>query len=372
MTWQALAAGLADELVAVGKLRSPEWITAFREVPRHAFVPRYLEPDGPGGWTERDIADTGLAGVYANRGLYTLVGPDPHGWGDGPLSSSTTVGLMARMLESLDVRDGQRVLEIGTGTGYNAALLCHRLASEQVHSIDIDPSLVALARGRLASLGYLPVLVTGDGRTGMPGRAPFDRIIATCSVPEVPWAWIEQLTADGVLLVDVQPSIAAGNLVRLHRTATGATGRFEPEWATFMAARAESAPPRVRTSPDLSCAPQRPSAVGFREPWQEPVWWFLASLVLPAGVLFGRIGDDAVFLDASDGSRAEVERSADGAALVREHGPAALWSGVEAAFRFWTGHHRPGWDRLGVTITRGSQVVWLDHETAAVPSRPRQ
>ena len=277
---------------------------------------------------------------------------------------------MARMLESLDVRDGQRVLEIGTGTGYNAALLCHRLGSELVHSIDVDPSLVDLARGRLASLGYEPVLVAGDGRSGMPGHAPFDRIIATCSVPEVPWAWVEQLTGDGVLLVDIQPSIAAGNLVRLHRTATGATGRFEPGWATFMAARAESAPPRVRTSPDLSSAPQRASAVGFLEPWREPVWWFLAALVLPRGVLYGRIGEDAVFLDASDGSRAEVEKSGNGAGLVRECGPTALWSGVEAAHRFWTRHHRPGWDRLGVTITRECQVVWLDQESAAVPTRP--
>ena len=69
MTWQALAADLADELMAAGKVRSPEWVAAVREVPRHVFVPRYLEPDGAGGWTERDVSDAGLAGVYANRGL---------------------------------------------------------------------------------------------------------------------------------------------------------------------------------------------------------------------------------------------------------------------------------------------------------------
>lgn len=76
--------------------------------------------------------------------------------------------LMARMLEALDVRDGDRVLEIGTGTGYNAALLCHRVGSHNVVSIDIDPALIAAARSRLASLGHHPT--PGGGRRHSRGR----------------------------------------------------------------------------------------------------------------------------------------------------------------------------------------------------------
>jgi protein-L-isoaspartate O-methyltransferase len=76
--------------------------------------------------------------------------------------------LMAQMLEALDVRDEHRVLEIGTGTGYNAALLCHRLGSNNVVSIDIDATLVAVAKNRLAALGHHPTLVVGDGTAGLP------------------------------------------------------------------------------------------------------------------------------------------------------------------------------------------------------------
>jgi protein-L-isoaspartate O-methyltransferase len=88
---------------------------------------------------------------------------------------------MARMLELLDVTGADRVLEIGTSTGYNAALLCHRLTDARVTSIDIDLTLIAEARDRLASLGYQPCLVAGDGAAGVPGGPR-----TTGSSPHVP------------------------------------------------------------------------------------------------------------------------------------------------------------------------------------------
>jgi len=93
---------------------------------------------------------------------------------------------MIRMLEALDIADGQRVLEIGTGTGYNAALLSHRLGDHFVHSVDIDPQRVEQARERITRLGYQPTLGTVDGAGGWPAHAPYDGIIATCSVPAIP------------------------------------------------------------------------------------------------------------------------------------------------------------------------------------------
>ena len=108
---------------------------------------------------------------------------------------------MVEMLEALDLRDGHRVLEIGTGTGYNAALLSHRLGGEHVVSIDIDPDLVRTAEQRLKELGHFPTLVTGDGQAGVPDHGPYDRIIATCAVPEIPLAWIEQLAPGGQCLL---------------------------------------------------------------------------------------------------------------------------------------------------------------------------
>jgi protein-L-isoaspartate O-methyltransferase len=89
-----------------------------------------------------------------------------------PVSSSTKPDLMLRMLETLDVRDGHRVLEIGTGTGYNAALLSHRVGDHNVYSVDVDAELVRLARERLAGAGYRPTLAAIDGEGGLPEHAP--------------------------------------------------------------------------------------------------------------------------------------------------------------------------------------------------------
>ncbi len=89
---------------------------------------------------------------------------------------------MVRMRETLDVRDGHRVLEIGTGTGYNAALLCHRLGAENVFSLEIDAELVAAARQRLAVIGHHPQLAARGGIDGWPHHAPASPATATTDV----------------------------------------------------------------------------------------------------------------------------------------------------------------------------------------------
>ena len=201
--WSERAAALRDELVAAGKLTSPQWQAAVLAVPRHEFVPEFYErgPDsvGPGAWelvsaSSPETRERWWNGVWANTSLVTQL-DDLGRWGaqtaTGPTSSSSAPSLMTRMLESLDIRDGHRVLEIGTGTGYNAALMSHRLGAENVFSVDVDAGLVDSARDRLAALGYRPTLATVDGVTGLPGYAPYDRIIATCAVSWVPWSWAE-------------------------------------------------------------------------------------------------------------------------------------------------------------------------------------
>ncbi len=106
------------------------------------------------------------------------------------------------MLEALDISLGMSVLEIGTGTGYNAALLCHRLGSACVTSVDIDPALVDAARERLAALGYTPRLAARDGSAGYPPGAPYDRVIATVGVHVIPAAWIGQTREGGRILAN--------------------------------------------------------------------------------------------------------------------------------------------------------------------------
>ncbi|MGH3912352.1 MAG: methyltransferase domain-containing protein [Pseudonocardiaceae bacterium] len=184
------------------------------------FVPRFLDLDESG---ERGVDGAvpeqhrqWLERVYSDTTLITQLrasGADGHG-ARRPTSSSSMPRIMAWMLNTLDVADGHQVLEIGTGTGYNAALLCHRLGPTNITSIDIDPMLVGEARKRLAALGYAPMLVTDDGAHGMPHAAPYDAIISTAAVDHIPPAWIEQLRPGGVILTDLRGGIA-GVMVRL-------------------------------------------------------------------------------------------------------------------------------------------------------------
>jgi protein-L-isoaspartate O-methyltransferase len=147
------------------------------------LVPRAYEQDNTGAWIEFDTTDMAER-VYSPETLVTAL--ETVGTYQICISSSTKPDLMVRMLETLDVHDGHRVLEIGTGTGYNAALLAHRLGDGRVFSIDVGAEFVDLARQRLATAGFHPTLVSGDGVHGLAEHAPYDRIIATCSVPAVP------------------------------------------------------------------------------------------------------------------------------------------------------------------------------------------
>jgi protein-L-isoaspartate(D-aspartate) O-methyltransferase len=118
------------------------------------------------------------------------------------------------------LRPEHRVLEVGTGSGYQAAVLS-RLAHDVV-SIERYRTLAEKARGRLRTLGYDNVeVVVGDGFAGVPEKAPYDRIIVTAATPEVPQALLDQLTDDGVMLLPLGPQDGPQNIVKLTKTQTG-------------------------------------------------------------------------------------------------------------------------------------------------------
>ncbi|HKS43637.1 MAG TPA: methyltransferase domain-containing protein [Amycolatopsis sp.] len=328
--WTDYARDLADLLREHGDITSAEWHAAFAGVPRHLFVPNVFEQDGTGRWRRWEAVDH-WDRVYSPRTLVTVL-DNPRGFPE-PVSSSTNPELMARMLEMLDVHVTHRVLEIGTGTGYNAALLSHRLGDDHVFSVDVDKVFAGVARERLAAAGYRPTLVAVDGEGGLPEHGPFDRIIATCSVPVVPRAWADQLSPGGAVLVDLKRAISAGNLVHLHKLDDGTLeGRFAPHMASFMAVRHNddtntiTAPTEARTE---SARRERVTSAP-PQPWQSaPVVWFLAQLCgLPTGVTHGLILDPATrtptaaTLTAPDGSTATVSLH-DG--TVTEVGDVALW-----------------------------------------------
>jgi protein-L-isoaspartate(D-aspartate) O-methyltransferase len=266
--WQDRVRQLAQGLVAAGKLWSAPWQEALCAVPRHELVPDVLSRDPDGSWHRLDTTTAQgqqdwLEQVYSNKALLTAAAdrPGPHSL----RSSSSMPGLMTRMLEALDVHDGHRVLEIGTGTGYNTALLTHRLGDANVFSVDIEPDLLELARQRLARIGYHPTLVAANGAAGLAEHAPFDRIIATCAVPALPWAWVEQTNPGGVILTDLKTARGAGSLVRLTRYPDRAEGRFDPTYAAFMDLRHHPA----AHAPDRP----RPRRQPHSQPEQEPPHW---------------------------------------------------------------------------------------------------
>ncbi|MCF3137558.1 methyltransferase domain-containing protein [Streptomyces olivochromogenes] len=236
-------AALVREIEASGAWADdPVWREAFSAVPRHLFVPYYYI--GVLGGYERcwcESADPAarerwVRGAYADAPLATRLR-------DGELvSSSSQPSLMARMLAELRVADGDRVLEIGAGTGYNAALLAHRLGDDDlVTTIDLEPEITESARQHLAAAGHHPVVVTGDGARGVPERAPFDRIIATCTLSSVPRAWLAQCRPGARILAP----LATGLIVLTVRDAGHAEGRFLNAPAYFVPLRGEHRPEPV-------------------------------------------------------------------------------------------------------------------------------
>jgi protein-L-isoaspartate O-methyltransferase len=361
--WTDRAAALAAALLDAGDLRDPAWAAAVAATPRHLLVPTAHQQRADGSWAAIDTSGPGLGVAYSTTTLVTELDDEGRA-----VSSSTKPDLMVRMLELLDVHHGHRVLEIGTGTGYNAALLSHRLGADHVFSIDVDTDLVATARERLASIGHRPLLAVRDGITGWPDHGPYDRIIATCSVPRIPWAWADQTVPGGAVLADLKIGAGAGNLVLLHRHADRLEGRFTSRWAAFMAMRHHGDHVTPVRDPRSEPGPQR-STTAPPQPWNtHREVWLLASLDLPPGVRYGYTLDQATrrpkatTLSAPDGSWCEVALASDDGApeLVREGGPTPLWARVEQAWEAWNGWGEPGWERFGLTVTPDAHTLWLD------------
>jgi protein-L-isoaspartate(D-aspartate) O-methyltransferase len=140
-------------------------------------------------------AREGLEAVYRDDAIPTKFRRDGF-----PVSSSSQPAIMAEMLERLELAPGLRVLEVGAGTGYNAALLAQLVRPEgSVTSLDVDAEVARDARRALRAGGHRVRVVVGDGRDGWRAQAPYDRIVVTASADEVPETWAEQLVEGGLL-----------------------------------------------------------------------------------------------------------------------------------------------------------------------------
>jgi protein-L-isoaspartate(D-aspartate) O-methyltransferase len=297
-------AALVREIEASGAFAAdPAWKEAFAAVPRHLFVPYYYV-SGLGGYErlwgqspDPGVRERWVLGAYEDTPLATRLR-------DGELlSSSSQPSLMALMLAELRVEQGNRVLEIGAGTGYNAALMSYRLGDDKVTTVDLDPEITESARRHLADAGYHPVVVTGDGARGVPERAPFDRIIATCQLASIPRAWLAQCRPGAHILTPLATGLAALTV----QDAEHAEGNFLETAAYFVPLRGADRPAAEPVA--LGGVPQRAR--------ESDVFRFL--LALTRGTL-----------------------------------------DPQEAYALWEREGRPGRERYGITVSGAYAWAWLD------------
>jgi protein-L-isoaspartate(D-aspartate) O-methyltransferase len=374
-----------------------EWREAFLTVPRHAFIPDVVwrrdadngdvdrltplrRADDPARWLELSY-DPGYVITQVDDGYPT----GPGMIGRTVTSSVSRPDVVALMLAVLRAEPGMRVCEIGTGTGYNAALLAARLGAGQVVTIEIDPGLAAHARRALAETGFGEVtVVTGDGERGHPARAPYDRVLATVAAPYVPYEWVAQTCPGGRIVTPWATRYYPAGLLSLVVGDDGtAVGGIVNNTVSFMWLRGQRAapmPPARQLVRDgdtgdtarLSRTDLHPARVA--NDYDAP---FAIGLLVPnCEFSYHPATDDSGryavwFIDPTSRSWAIVEYEPGASSYrVRQAGQRMLWDDVEAAYHRWVDLDRPKVDQWRFTITSEGQHIELACDEVEVRSAP--
>ncbi|MGW7292523.1 methyltransferase domain-containing protein [Streptomyces xiamenensis] len=349
--------------------RVPQGILPFT-VPRHAFIPEraFATPwGGKGHWIDR-IADPDLwwKSVYSNSSIVTQIDdgkteltPETIRKTHNFTCSSSAPSLVFSFLLLLNPRRGDTILEIGTGTGWTAALLADIVGDDGVVTIEVDPALAAAARSNLTAVDRSPRLVVGDGSLGSPSDAPFDGVHVTCGVHEIPYAWIEQTRPGGRIILPWMPiSQVAALTVQDDGTASG---RFHGECG-FMLLRSQRDMPSDRV-PDGAEDQESTSSADPRQVLaHSPGRTAFMCGKLPSVSASGFEKEGGHFLGILHGghSHAVVREDAAGVVRVTRRGPRDLWEEAIAAHAEWVALGSPDLDRFGLTVNPSGQHVWLD------------
>ncbi|SBT91587.1 protein-L-isoaspartate(D-aspartate) O-methyltransferase [Streptomyces sp. DI166] len=360
------------------KAMTSDWAPAFAAVPRSAFLPDRIWPhdmETGAAVTVDQRDDPVLWSSYADADV-----PIVTQWDDGvtdgpgrvPTSSASMPSVVFRMLRELDVKRGHRVLEIGTGTGWNAALLAHRLGPGHVVSIEIDPEIAVQARERLARTGLPVRVLVQDGTDGHEPGAPYDRIIATAGLRRIPPAWLAQCRPGGRIVApwgthysnqDAVVCVGVGD--------GGGVGRFT-EPVEFMKMRAQRLPFAGHAAyvPDGVSGADRSTTKVTESELLGVSRFAVASFAVGL-----RVRDCCrTVADKRDGARpvwfyglgdrswaCAMFRDGQTVAQVWQSGPRRLWDEVAAALDWWHTAGQPGFERFGLTVTEdGTQQAWLD------------
>lgn len=349
------------------------WQTEFDQLPRERFLPDVIWPhDMATGTTttvdRRTDPDAWLRAVRADVPVVTQWddghhdGPAP---GTVPTSSASMPSVVAAMLDAASLEPGMRVLEVGTGTGWTSGLMARRLGGDAVTTIEVDPGVARAARATLEAAGLHPAVVTGDGLAGHPAGAPYDRLIATMGIRDIPAAWLEQVRPGGLIVAPWGTHYSNADalaVLTVHDGGTASGPLLRP--LEFMKARSQRL--AFPAFPD-DLAPVADSET----PLDLPVYGPWHPFTYTAGLLVRGVtqavqpledGGRTLWLYALDGSAwASATRTA-GATVtgVRQVGARRLWDELLAAHTWWREAGQPGIDRHGLTTTAAEWSAWLD------------
>jgi protein-L-isoaspartate(D-aspartate) O-methyltransferase len=262
---------MVDRLIAAGTIWSRPLIDAFRATPRHLFLDRVFHYSrSRGRWVEiatRRPGPAALRLLYADRALTTRLNDPAPGQTSSAISSSSQPSLMSVILEDMRLTRGLRILELGTGTGYNAALLAHVVGP--VTSLEVDRRVLAEARDHLSRFPERQVeLVHGDGRNGYAAAAPYDRILATAATPDVEPAWIEQADDGGCVMAPLSLAPGLAFMVRGDCREGRFVGRLRRP-AYFMPLRAEEGPDSTDPTTRIVSLPEAGTLTAVAAPWDD-------------------------------------------------------------------------------------------------------
>jgi len=353
-------------------------------VNRIDFIPDVIWAPGPDGWripvSRHDDPERWHALVDTDDAIITQVedGNLIDGKGISPSSSSSALHVMAYMMDLLDVRPGMHVLEIGTGTGYNAALLAQRTFPATVVTIEVDSGIADHARTALTRTGLPVLVIEADGTLGHLDNAPYDRVISTASATHVPYAWVQQTRPGGKIVLPLVGTLNRQAFTSLTVDPHGhAHGRFHG-YASFMRLRNQRDPTplwRVLSPQHAARVDTNPGAISVTtitappaEPLTDPHAGFAAGLLLRGLHARRRPHDGAILLSHDETGSWVSVLPYDGGHRAYHQGPRRLWEDLQAAHQWWIDAGRPEPHRFGITVTPTGQTFWLDSPNNPVPA----